>query len=227
MDTVFTLDWRGLVLAVALGVALFFLGGSEGLLFLTAMFFFLVISAFASWFGADEKQKLGVHERARGWRNVAANGVVPLFIAILYFVSTLIGSTNSILFLVAFLASVAAITADKFSSELGVLDKRVYMLVSMQRIKAGRSGGVSALGLLAGLFGAGCIALLSFVYGITPGLCLLIIVCGFIGDLADSVLGYFEDLGIGDKYTTNIACSACGALAVLLAFWLLVLSGHL
>lgn len=224
MNTVFTLDWKGLVLAIALGIALYLLGGSQGLLFLSAMLFFLIVSAIASRIGATRKLKIGAYEHVRGWRNVAANGVVPFFVAVLYFVSVHMGSTNDTLFLVAFLASVAAITADKFSSEIGVLDKRVYMLVAgMAKVKPGVSGGVSMLGLVAGALGAGCIAVLSYFYGVSVGLCLLIVVCGFIGDLADSVLGYFEDTGIGNKYTTNIACGAVGALCVLLALWVLTL----
>ncbi len=226
MNTVFTLDWRGLLTAIGLGILLFVLGGAEaeGLLFLAVMLFFLIISAIASRIGATRKLKIGAYEHVRGWRNVVANGIVPLFVALLYFASMHFGSsTNGTLFEVAFLASVASITADKFSSEIGVLDKKVYMLVGMNKVKPGTSGGVSKLGMAAGLLGAACIAGLSLVCGVSAGLCLLIVVSGFLGNVADSIFGYFEDKGIGNKYTTNITCAASGALVVLVALWVLEL----
>jgi uncharacterized membrane protein len=44
-----------------------------------------------------------------------------------------------------------------------------------------------------------------------------ITVSGFVGGLVDSMLGYYEERGIGSKYTSNLFCALAGAaLAVAL-----------
>jgi hypothetical protein len=39
-----------------------------------------------------------------------------------------------------------------------------------------------------------------------------IIVGGFIGTLVDSILGHFEEKGIGNKYSSNFVCSVAGGI---------------
>ena len=131
------------------------------------------------------------------------------------------------------MASVAAVTADKFSSELGVLDGEPTSIVTFKKVEKGTSGGVTLFGIGMGVLGAFLIAIVSaFVFflfnpvlfgcpqsgcGSVPLLLILLIVAacigGFFGTISDSYLGYFEEKGVGNKYTSNFICSIIGALA--------------
>lgn len=221
MRTVFTLDWRGVAVAVVLGILLLFFGGANALLFFLGMLFFLVVSAVVTRVKINRKSALGVYEPSRGWKNVLANGSVPLFVAFLYFLCYLLYGFGSLALTVAFLASVAAITADKFSSEIGILDKHVFMLIGRDRVRPGVSGGVSVLGFAAGLLGAALIAGVGFLFGLGIVALVLIIIAGMFGDVVDSLFGYYENKGIGSKFTTNVACAGFAALFSLLLFVLL------
>ncbi|MCL5008649.1 MAG: DUF92 domain-containing protein [Candidatus Marsarchaeota archaeon] len=222
MVSVLTLDKKGLLSAVLLGLLLLLLGRSEGPLFFFSMLFFLIAGAAVTRIKASRKKVLGVHDPDRGWRNVWANGAVPFFVAVLYFISSFVDQRAGTAITVAYIAVVAAITADKFSSELGVLDKKTYMLLTAQRIRPGTSGGVSVLGLVFGLLAA---VLVAGVFGLTyfgsVAVFVLIAAAGFAGDLVDSVFGYFEDKGTGNKFTTNVACGASAAVVALVVYsWL-------
>ncbi len=223
MRAVLTLDIRGLASAVVLGVLLFLLGKGNGPLFLFSMLLFLVASAIVTTAKSSRKKAMNVHETERGWRNVWANGVVPLFIAALYFIISSYSGYSGPAIIVAYLAGVAAITADKFSSELGVLDRRAFMLLSGEKARPGVSGAVSLLGLAVGLVASIIIAgAFSFAYSFSVAIFLIVTGSGFVGDVVDSAFGYFEEKGIGNKFTTNVLCGASAALLALVLYGLLV-----
>ena len=221
MDTLLTLDLPGLISALVLGLALILLGGELGLGFLAVMLYFLVLSAMVTWTGKGRKKRLGLYETSRGWRNVAANGGVPLMMALFFFANAAYAFVPQGALIASYVASVAAITADKFASEIGVLGGEPIMLLTLRRTKRGTSGGVTALGLGASLLGSALIAASVFALpGLhqTGRLFLVVLAAGFVGNLADSAFGYFEEKGIGNKYTSNAACAVVGAIiAVLLA----------
>ncbi len=229
-----TLDIKGVLLAIAFGLALLFLGLTLGPFFLLVMIIFLVLSALVTVVGIRYKKGLGLEQEARSIKNVSANGLPPLIMVILYCVSSLLGYSGlALLFFVGFLASVAAITADKFGSEIGVLDGRPRMILTMKRVKKGTSGGITWLGLLAGLIGSLIVALLILFslgnigrlgsyYGFSIGKAILIVtVSGFTGTVIDSFLGYYEEKGIGNKFTTNFVCGIAGAAIAMALFVLL------
>jgi len=227
MKTVLTLDLAGLLSAVVLGALLIILGRSEWPLFFFSMLFFLIAAAIVTRVKASKKRAMNVYEIERGWRNVWANGAVPLFIAVLYFLLTLQPGYSGMALAVAYLASVAAITADKFSSELGVLSKKVFMLMTGMEVRAGVSGAVSLLGLGVGLLAALLVAgLFSFSYGFSAVIFTIVVVSGFFGDIVDSFFGYFEEHGMGNKFTTNIACGVSAAVLAL-ALYVLVFAPFL
>ncbi|EQD55638.1 membrane protein containing DUF92, transmembrane [mine drainage metagenome] len=130
-----------------------------------------------------------------------------------------------------FIGAVAAITSDKFSSELGVLDGMPVQLISFKRVKKGVSGGVTAIGLLAGIAGALIIAITpllvysqavsAFHVGIAY-IILAVLVGGFFGTIFDSLLGYYEENGIGNKYTSNFFASVAGSIVAMLVLYLIV-----
>lgn len=209
------------MVALVLGALIFLLGGAQGIYFLLVILIFLVASAIVTSFKKGRKVAMKTYERARGWRNVLANGVVPLLVALLYYINGMHHMLPQADLVVAYVASVAAITADKFSSELGILDNNVIMIATLKKIRPGISGGVSMVGIAAGALGAFIIGLGLFSFPDFLLLLGIVVASGLIGDLVDSFLGYFEEQGIGNKYTSNIGCAIVGAvlgaaLAVLL-----------
>ncbi|MDE1855687.1 MAG: DUF92 domain-containing protein [Candidatus Micrarchaeota archaeon] len=203
-----TLDYKGILAAILLGIGIFFFGKDQGLYFLALMLWFLLLSGVVTAIGKHRKQAMGVYEKYRSWNNVAANGVVPLFIAFLYYIAP--SSLPASALILAYVASVAAITADKFSSEIGVLGVKPVMLMTLKHVRQGTSGGVTAFGIAAGILGSVLIGVTMAPmtnYGV---LLVVVMVAGFVGNIIDSILGYFEEQGIGNKFSSNFLCSLAG-----------------
>ncbi|MDE1825328.1 MAG: DUF92 domain-containing protein [Candidatus Micrarchaeota archaeon] len=211
MVSFFTLDGKGIAAAVVFGALIYVFGGQTmGAFFLLVILWFLLLSGIVTWIGKNRKRAIGVYQRSRSWSNVVANGIVPVFVAIFYHFNLAAGIIPSYFIVVSYVASVAAITADKFSSELGVLGGRPYMLMTGRKVKQGTSGGITAFGFGAGLLGSLLIAI-AFLGNSSYPVYLLVVLCaGFLGNVVDSILGYFEEKEIGNKFTSNFACSFAG-----------------
>ncbi|MCX6778225.1 MAG: DUF92 domain-containing protein [Candidatus Micrarchaeota archaeon] len=200
------LDVIGAVLAIAIGLTVFYFGGVYGLPYLALVIVFLIASVAATRYAGDMKRGAGLYEYERGWENVLANGLVPAFCALFGPGPHWAG---------AYIGAVAAITADKFASEIGVLGGEPRSLAGFGKAKRGESGAVSLLGLLASFDGAALIGAACFF--LFPGVfdfwgVLAVAAVGFSGSFVDSLLGVFEERGIGNKMTTNIVCSVAGAV---------------
>jgi uncharacterized protein (TIGR00297 family) len=226
-----TLDWGGVALGLIFGILFLEFGLSLSYFFVLAMLAFLVLSAIATYIDLKYKTKLGIGQEPRGVKNVLANGLPPMVMAALFYIFSRSGhGTWALLSVIAFLASLAAITADKFNSEIGVLSRtQPRMIFNWKKVKKGTSGAISLLGTFAGLIGALVIALMvvlvakrlvlfnsKYAFGIEKAI-LAITVAGFIGSFVDSMLGYYEERGLGNKFTSNFLCGmVAGAVAVLL-----------
>jgi uncharacterized protein (TIGR00297 family) len=181
----------GAVIGFLVGFGVFAFGGLAYFIILGTFF---VSSSVLSRIGAARKSLLeGVQERGsrRDAVQVLANGGVGLAAAALSF------ATGSIMWSVAYTASFAAANADTWSSEVGVLSRRrPRSILTWRLVEPGVSGGVTALGLLAGAAGSATIALVGLaalallgapvpfgaaVVAVTLG--------GFSGTIVDSVLG--------------------------------------
>ncbi len=229
-----TLDAKGLTLAAILGVAMLFFGGLN-LIFLVFMLYFLGLAAAVTTVGKERKKSLGVYQKARGITNVLSNGIGPLIFAFLFFIFIFVqrNAALAVASLAGFGASVAAITADKFSSELGVLNGAPHDILTYKLVKRGASGGVTVFGLASGLFGAMLIStpftFIAFKLGyILPGnyqlAVLALLGCtagGFAGTVVDSFLGHYEERGMGDKFTSNLACGLIGGIIGMLVLILI------
>ena len=205
-------------MAVAMGILIVVLGGSYyGLLFLFDLLLFLVLSAVVTRIGRISKQGIGVYEAGRGWKNVLANGAVPVVVVATYWLNLTYQFLPTYALVMAYIASVCAIIADKFASEIGVLDGEPTMLLTFKKTKKGVSGGVTGIGLLASLIGSAIIGISVFA---VPGgsilVAAIVVLCGFLGNLVDSVFGYYEEEGVGNKFTSNFFCSVAGFLICLL-----------
>ena len=195
------LDKGGVLLAVLLGAVLLVFGGWA---YLALMLAFLVLAVMVTQYEYEIKHDLGLYEHERGWENVLSNGLLPAILAVL---SPLTGP-------MPFIASVAAVTADKFASEIGVLaaDNPISLL-TLKPVKPGTSGAVSGIGTVASLGGSTVLGVCAmFAFGINPTQALLISLAGFAGCIADSLFGVLEEHGIGTKGTTNFICSLVGAI---------------
>jgi uncharacterized protein (TIGR00297 family) len=216
MASVFTLDISGTLLAVLFGVTIFYLGLNMWWFFIAILIDFLILSSLATHAKEDSKALLKGYEKTRSWKNVVANGLVPVAVVIVYFLfENLLGVSvlHAEIIVFAFVASVAAITADKFASEFGVLGAQEPKdLITRKRVKKGISGGVTWFGTLMGLAASFLIGLSVFALGAQVVVFVVVVVAGVLGNAVDSLLGHFEEKGIGNKYTSNLLCSVAGAL---------------
>ena len=203
------LDTKGVFLALLFGMTIVYTGG---LSYLILMIVFFVLAIAATRYEHEIKRDMGLYEHERGWENVFANGILPTILAVL---TSTIGP-------LPFICSLAAITADKFASEIGVLDqKQPISIFSFRKVKPGTSGAVSVIGTVASLCGAMLIGFASiFLFKMTPTQALLIGAAGFIGSFVDTLFGVYEENGVGTKETTNFFCSLAGALAGHLISWI-------
>ncbi len=194
------LDKQGLILALLMGVAVYYFGGVK---YLALMLIFLFFAVAATKYENRKKREMGIYEHERSWENVFSNGLLPTLLAIL---SSDIGP-------IPYITSVAAVTADKFGSELGVLSDKPISLENLKPARPGKSGAISVLGLIVSLAGGTLIGLAAmFIFKINPTKALFIGIAGLVGSLVDSIFGVLEERGIGTKGTTNFICSLTGAL---------------
>ncbi|MEM4389475.1 MAG: DUF92 domain-containing protein [Candidatus Micrarchaeia archaeon] len=203
------LDLPGTISAAIIGGLIIVFGGPNALPFFLLILTVLLSGVLVTKFDYDRKRQLAVYEHERSWANVLANGGVPALVVI---ASALFSFPAR----AAYVGSLAAVSADKFASELGVLGGRPLALWSMKRVRPGTSGAVSLLGLLASIDGGALIGLTAWL--LYPGTysfvdVALIAGVGFIGSLFDTLLGVLEERGIGNKQTTNLLCALAGALA--------------
>jgi len=194
------LDKQGLLLALLMGILVYHFGGWQ---YLVIMLTFLFAAVAATKYENKKKREMGIYEHERGWENVLSNGLLPTALAIL---SNSFGP-------MPYIASIAAVTADKFGSELGVLSDKPISLENLKPVRPGKSGAISILGLVVSLAGATLIGSAAiFAFNINPTQALFIGIAGFIGSFVDSIVGVLEERGIGTKGTTNFICSLTGAL---------------
>lgn len=186
------LNWSGGLAAWGIGTILFGLGGWRWATLLLA--FFLSSSALTRLFG---QRKAGLEETfekggQRDAGQVLANGGLAAGFAALHFLWPEADWTWA-----ACAASLAAVNADTWATELGVLNPSPPRLITNGKTVArGTSGGISFYGLLAACAGAILIGLLAAAlspYPIpganTTAYALLISLAGFLGALVDSLLG--------------------------------------
>ena len=197
------LDLKGTLSAVVMGLIILILGSVYLLL---GMALFLFSSFFVTKLGAKKKKKIESYSITRTSDNVLYNGIVPTLLCLSM---PLVGDPK--LVSVLFLSAVSAANSDTWASEIGVLSKRAYMIIGLKRVKPGENGAVSPLGFLSSAAGAMLIGAYSALW--LPKISFLIVsLSGFIGSVADSILGEtLENKGYLNKHSVNALCTLIGA----------------
>ncbi len=216
------LGLRGSLAATAVGTIVFGLGGWTWAVLL--LVFFISSSALTSAF-KNRKRGL-VEDYAKGDRRdagqVLSNGGIAAVFVVLH---TLYAQATWPW--LGFAGALAAVNADTWATELGVLDRNPPRLITNLRrqVTKGTSGGISATGMAASLLGAAAIAApAAAIWNSHQWLWFgVITVGGLLGSLLDSLLGasvqamYFcpTDLRETEKYPVH----ACGTATVHIRGW--------
>jgi len=193
-----SLSRSGLLGAIAVGTLTFGLGGWVWGLLLVAFF---ATSSALTHYASARKQPLADHFAKGSRRDLAqvlANGGLGAALAMAYAAT---GGQPTLFF--AFAGAMAAVTADTWATELGVLSAdRPRLITTGEAVEPGTSGAVSPLGSLAAMSGAWMIGFLSLALQLLQGclsgvpwnprlgwLPLLAALAGLAGSLFDSLLG--------------------------------------
>lgn len=194
------LDLRGSALAVVVGLII--IGYSDFFWFLLILFFFAITYIVTKW-KYNEKEDLGLSEGKigeRGFRNVLANGIIPVSIA---FLSGPLNDISEGLAGFLFVVSIAIAASDTFGSEVGVISKKPRLITRPRMVvQPGVDGGVSVLGTSAAFFGsllisvAGYFLVTDFFLASPPHyntsnlwIVLIPTLLGWLGCQVDSILG--------------------------------------
>jgi len=183
------LTGRGVVAALAVGIATAWGMGWRGVLLLLAFF----VSGSLLTHGGGQRTE----------RQVLANGGVAALAA-------LAGSWP------AFAGSLAAATADTWATEIGRYSRTSPRLITNGRpVPAGTDGGITLLGTAAGIAGAGFVALLTLLWQ-SPA-AIAVACAGIVGMLLDSVLGATVQGAFRwlDNDAVNLATTCSGAIIAL------------
>lgn len=183
-----SLSRSGAWAAVVTGSLIFGLGGLSWAALL--LLFFVSSSALTRTFS---QRKASLAEKfskggQRDWGQVMANGGLGALLAIV-----LVIPPHPEWLWLAFAGAMAAVNADTWSTELGVLSLVPPRLITTgQKVERGTSGGITWMGILASLGGAALIGIAAIFFP-APGSGLsrlgIIILGGLAGSLFDSLLG--------------------------------------
>jgi uncharacterized protein (TIGR00297 family) len=227
------LSGSGIVGALVTGTLIFGLGGWAWGALLIAFF---VSSSALSFYRARDKERLA-EKFAKGHRRdlsqALANGGVAALAAVLKFLLPLSPpqAGGEVLWFAACVGALAAVNADTWATELGVLSARPPRLITTgKQVEVGASGGVTWLGTAASLAGATFIGLLGGLgalimgrdWATAGGLLLAAAAGGLAGSLFDSLLGatiqaiYWCD---ACQKETERKVHRCGAATHLLRGW--------
>lgn len=190
------LSAAGSLIAILVGIITYHwstLTNLTGLGGLSALFLFFFTAQLGSLIGRRYRR---AHE-TRGIANILGNGLAAM-IALAFGWG------------IGFFAALSAALSDTLSSEIGLLSRhRPRLITTLQPVPTGVDGGVSPLGLLAGLLGALLMGALYYLISSDWRASAMIVLSGLAGNLFDSVIGAtLEREGIVNNMMTNFLGSS-------------------
>ena len=216
------LSSSGAIAAALTGGLIFGLGGLPWAVLLLA--FFISSSGLSKAF---KRQKATVDEKfskgsQRDWGQVMANGGLGALLAIAHAAFP----SQSWPWL-AFAGAMAAVNADTWATELGVLSPWPPRRITTGKlVERGASGGITLLGTLAALAGAVLIGGLAMLFSAGQEVALLLVIiplAGLLGSLVDSFLGATVQViyrcPACDKETERHPRHLCGTETVQIRGW--------
>jgi len=198
------LDLYGSLFMIIMGLIIIFTAGSNWLILI---FIFLFLGLISTQYKHSYKKDIGVYEGTRSIKNVISNGIVPLVMAIF-------GNYGG------FIGSIATATADTLASELGVT-QQPRLVTTFKKVPPGTDGGISVVGTISGITGAGIIGLAAYLLGIFPDPYVTLkiaIIAGAVGCFVDSILGATLEQRhyISNEYVNLIATITGAVLGILM-----------
>jgi uncharacterized protein (TIGR00297 family) len=193
--TIGALAWRigslspsGAFASTVVGGLIFGLGGFPWAVLL--LVFFISSSILSRTF--RQRKVIFIEKFSKGgrrdWEQVLANGGLGALLSVIY---ALAG--EPLWAFIAFAGAMAAVNADTWATELGVLSSRPPRLITTgQVVEKGTSGAISGAGNLAILGGAGLVGISAGLVSLEnsfPALAGVILLGGMAGALFDSLLG--------------------------------------
>ena len=194
-------------------------GGFGGFLTLVTLF---VLTAVSTRLGYSKKHRLNTAEKEHG--RAASQVLANLGAAALCGLPLLFVDVMSAVLLAGMVAGLAEAAADTVSSEVGqVLGRRTVLITTFKPTEAGRNGGVSAAGTLAGVLAACAVVMVAMLTKvISPGQFWVVAVFAIAGMLLDSVLGAtLERPGKLGNDSVNFSSSSFSAFGAVLVTYLL------
>ncbi|SFR52479.1 DUF92 domain-containing protein [Halogeometricum limi] len=209
-----TASVAGMLSGVLLSLLVIIFGGFG---WFAVLMSFFAIGALSTKFKYDDKLNRGVaeeNEGARGTSNVLGNAAVAV-VSVVGFAASGWFSVDAVVFQYAFAGSMAAALSDTLSSEIGGLYDNPRLITTFRRVEPGTDGGVTWQGELAGLVGAGIVAVIAMLLlsdVTTPLGGVVVFFGGLAGMTADSLLGAtIEGDRIGNE-AVNFTATLVGAV---------------
>lgn len=216
------LDTSGALAAAFIGGLVFGFGGIPPA---TLLLIFFVSSSMLSRIYSHRKKSLKekfAKSSRRDYGQVLANGGLAAVLVIMYWLTP-----GKVELWIAYAGCMAAVTADTWATELGVLSSTSPRLITNGSVVIkGTSGGVTLVGYLASLAGAGIIGIAAAMFTVASPegtVILIVILAGLTGATIDSLLGATVQ-GIYycpscDKETESHPEHHCGAETIQLRGW--------
>jgi uncharacterized protein (TIGR00297 family) len=212
------IEITGVVGGTILGMLIIIFGDIRWFLII---FIFSMLGSLFTRYKYAAKVGAGIAQEKKGvrnYRNVFANGLVGLLMAIAY------GKYQDPIFIVAFLGSFASATGDTLASEIGQTSRdQPILITTFEHVPPGTDGGITALGELSAIFGALIVVLASYVMGMGDGFCLIsALFGGFLGVNFDSLLGAtLEQKGTLENDGVNLFSTAFAAVVASAMFYII------
>ncbi|HEY74682.1 MAG TPA: DUF92 domain-containing protein [Thermoflexia bacterium] len=194
----------GVVGALLSGTVMFGLGGWEWGLLLIGFF---ISSSLLSLYRAEEKAGLA-EKFAKGHRRDLGQALANAGVGMGLAVASLFWSRP--LLYGACAGAMAAVNADTWATEIGVLSRKSPRLITTgRRVEVGTSGGVTGLGMLVSLAGAAFIGLLAAVGAWFGAHSASVATAAFVGGTVGGTVGSLFDSLLGATWQGIYWCPRC------------------